>query len=55
LCEQSPVSREPFLQHQEVLDEGSDLGQTRVVNSFGRYKGRAENALYGSFFQYESN
>ena len=29
-------------------------GKTRVVNSFGRYKGRAENALYGNFFPYES-
>jgi hypothetical protein len=31
------------------------LGQTRVVNSFARYKGQAENALYGSFCQYGSN
>jgi len=31
------------------------LGQTRVVNSFARYKGQAENALYGNFFHYESN
>jgi hypothetical protein len=31
------------------------LGQTPVVNSFVRYKGQAENALYGNLFQYESN
>ena len=31
------------------------LGQTRVVNSFAHYKGQAENVLYGSFLQYESN
>jgi hypothetical protein len=31
------------------------LGQTRVVNSFAHYQGQAENALYGSFCQYESN
>jgi hypothetical protein len=31
------------------------LGQTRVVNSFAHYKGQAENALYGNFFQSESN
>jgi len=31
------------------------LGQTRVVTSLAHYKGQAENALYGNFFQYESN
>jgi hypothetical protein len=31
------------------------LGQTRVVNYFAHCKGQAENALYGSFCQYEPN
>ena len=31
------------------------LGQTPVVDSSALYQGPAENALYGNFFQYESN
>jgi predicted TIM-barrel fold metal-dependent hydrolase len=46
------VSREPFLQHREVLDEGSDLGPDASCEFFAHYKGQAENALYGSFCKY---